>query len=118
MKILMQIRQDAYKIHGGDVIQLEKTKKYLKKTGIAVDTSTALDPNVRNYDLVHLFNLMSTDTYYQYRNAKKYQKLIVLSTIYWNRDEYLLNNPNRKMKLIQFIGGVKFAKFLLDNKRF
>jgi glycosyltransferase involved in cell wall biosynthesis len=48
-----------------------------------VDISLEFEPDLSEYDLVHLFNLMEPqDIYLQMRNAKKQNKKIALSTIY------------------------------------
>lgn len=83
MKVLFQTRTNLYSAPGGDLIQIENTKKYLEKIGISVDISLELQPNLDGYDIVHLFNLMDPqDIYLQMQNAKLQGKKIVLSTIY------------------------------------
>jgi glycosyltransferase involved in cell wall biosynthesis len=86
MKVLMQIRPDADELPGGDVIQLMKTKQFLEKMGVEVDVSCELEPNLHEYDLVHLFllNFHFYENYQRYRNAKKWGKCVLLSPIYWN----------------------------------
>jgi glycosyltransferase involved in cell wall biosynthesis len=83
MKILMQNRFDAFTKRGGDTYEMLLTKKYLEKAGVAVDFSTKLTPDVRAYDIVHLFNITRIhETYLQLKNAKKAGKNVVLSPIY------------------------------------
>lgn len=83
MKVLFQSRINLYTAPGGDLVQMEKTKKYLEKLGVTVDISLEAEPDLTDYDLVHLFNLMEPqDIYLQMLNAKKQNKKIVLSTIY------------------------------------
>jgi glycosyltransferase involved in cell wall biosynthesis len=83
MKVLFQTRTNLYSAPGGDLIQMEKTKEYLEKLGISVDISLEFEPDLSNYDMVHLFNLMEPqDIYLQMINAKKQNKKIALSTIY------------------------------------
>ena len=83
MKVLFQTRTNLFDAPGGDMIQMLKTKEYLEKLGVVVDISLEFEPDLSNYDLVHLFNLMEPqDIYLQMRNAKKQNKKIVLSTIY------------------------------------
>lgn len=83
MKVLFQSRANLYSAPGGDLVQMEKTKKYLEKLGVEVDISLDPEPNLDKYDLVHLFNLMEPqDIYLQMLNAKKQNKKYVLSTIY------------------------------------
>ena len=83
MKVLFQTRTNLFEAPGGDMVQMLKTKEFLEKKGVLVDISLELEPNLDNYDLVHLFNLMEPqDIYIQMLNAKKQHKKIVLSTIY------------------------------------
>jgi glycosyltransferase involved in cell wall biosynthesis len=83
MKILMQNRVDAFSAPGGDTIQMKKTKEYLEKLGATVDISLDLEPNLSDFDLVHLFNVARIhETYLQFLNAKKQKKPVVVSTIY------------------------------------
>ncbi|MFK4424572.1 glycosyltransferase [Bacillus sp. RC51] len=89
MKILMQSRINLFTSSGGDTIQLLKTKEYLEKKGISVDVSVELEPDLTDYDLVHLFNLTRVqETYIQIMNAKKQNKPIILSTVYWPSHEF------------------------------
>ena len=83
MKVLFQTRTNLFDAPGGDLVQMLKTKEFLEKKGIIVDISLEFEPNLDDYDLVHLFNLMEPqDIYLQMVNAKKQNKKIVLSTIY------------------------------------
>ncbi len=85
---------------GGDSVQLLKTKEYLEKLGVRVDLSLERNPNLRRYDLVHLFNITNVSaTYENILRAKKVGKKVVLSPIYWNLDEFLVasrENPARR----------------------
>jgi len=83
MKVLFQTRTNLFDAPGGDMVQMLKTKEFLEKQGVKVDISLELEPDLKGYDIVHLFNLMEPqDIYIQMRNAKKQHKKIVLSTIY------------------------------------
>lgn len=89
MKVLMQSRNNFFTLRGGDTIQLEKTKAELEKLGVEVDFSLDFNPNLSNYDLVHLSNVTRIqETYLQVKNAKKQGKKIILSTIFWPMDEF------------------------------
>jgi glycosyltransferase involved in cell wall biosynthesis len=85
MKVLIQNRPDAFKVMGGDTIQMMKTAYYLKKLGVSVDISLESTPKLDSYDIVHLMNLTRVKyTYAQLINAKKQKKKVVLSPIYWS----------------------------------
>ncbi|HHY27142.1 MAG TPA: glycosyltransferase [Desulfitobacterium dehalogenans] len=90
MKVLFQIRQDYRKNPAGDTIQLLATAQALKNLKIQVFLS--LDPKVQleEYDLVHIFNVTRVvDASMFFENAKKQNKPIVASPIYWNMEHYL-----------------------------
>lgn len=80
-----------------------KTAEKLRKLGVDVDTSTDLNPQLENYDLIHLMNITRVKfTYLQLMNARKYRKKIVLSPIYWNtRNAFssYLTGPLRSLDL-------------------
>lgn len=104
---------------GGDWVQINKTKEFLEKLGIMIDISTELEPDLAGYDLVCLFNLSTADdTYAQALNAKKQGKPTVLFSIYWNTNEYLLNNPSWKIKTAKNFGGEKLALLFMNNRKY
>jgi len=89
MRILIQNRPDAFEVPGGEAVQIKKTADALCALGHEVNISTDLTPDLRNYDVVHLFNLtMSATAYVQALNARAQRKPIVLSTIYYTWDEF------------------------------
>lgn len=101
LRILFNVREDYLSNLGGDTIQILKTAEALQKFNIKVDISTLPNPDLRNYDVIHLFNLITLrETYFQCKNAIKYNKPIALSTIYWNMDELYkkgLYNPFKRI---------------------
>jgi len=101
----MQNRLDALSHPGGDTIQMFKTKEQLEKIGYSVDISCELNPNLSDYDIVHLFNITRVhETYLQFLNAKKQNKPVVLSSIYQNFNELDFRyNPIAK-KIFQILG--------------
>ncbi|MED3964051.1 glycosyltransferase [Niallia taxi] len=84
LRILMQNRRDAFTVSGGDTIQMLKTKEALERNfEVSIDISTELEPDLSNYDIVHLFNVTRVhETYIQLKNAKKQNKPAVVSPIY------------------------------------
>lgn len=88
LHILFQARRDILTSRGGDAVQFHMTKKYLEKLGVCVEVDLSHSTDLKNYDIVHLFNLTRPyDTVLNLRNAKKQGKPVCLSTIYWNMDE-------------------------------
>lgn len=101
MRVLMQNRSDAFKNKGGDTIQMLKTKENLEKLGVEVDISLELEPNLDGYDIIHLFNISRVDeTWIQFKNAKRQNKKVVISTIYHSKKQirdYEENGINNKI---------------------
>jgi glycosyltransferase involved in cell wall biosynthesis len=89
MKVLFQSRKTLYSAPGGDTTQFLKTKEYLENLGIQVDISVELQPNIDEYNIIHVFNLMRPqEIYLQIKNAKQHNKKVALSTIYGPYTEY------------------------------
>ena len=109
MKILFQSREDLFDGLGGDTIQILKTKKELEKLGYQIDINCSIDKDLSEYDLVHIFNLQTIKTTArQIANAKRQQKKIVLSTIWWDFRNFGLDNDiimfsSRKRKLTSML---------------
>ncbi len=83
MKVLFLARSDLYTVAGGDTVQIENTAKELKKLGVDVDVATNSHVDIKNYDLVHIFQLdWVPETYFYVKKAKEYGKHIVLSPIH------------------------------------
>lgn len=89
MKVLIQSRRNLFSLPGGDTVQLTRTKEKLEELGVEVDISLDFEPDLEEYDIVHLSNLTRIqETFLQMNNAKKQGKPIVLSTIFWPMDEF------------------------------
>ena len=101
LRILFNVRENYLSNPGGDTIQILRTAGELEKLGIKIDISTSLIPEPQPYNIVHLFNLTRVkETFTQCENAKKHNKPIALSTIYWNTDEFIkkgLYNPLKRL---------------------
>lgn len=90
MRILMLNRPTAFIAPGGDVMQMESTRRALQNRGHTVDVSLAAKPDVSGYDLVHVFNMQSgtmPHSFFQVSHAIQQNTPVVLSTIYWSHDE-------------------------------
>ena len=91
MNVLFQIRNDYKKSIAGDSIQLLMTKEYLEQLGVHVDISAQYDVNLDHYDIVHIFNIIRIKEPYRFAmNAIRQKKPYVLSTIYWNMKDYIV----------------------------
>lgn len=90
LRVLFQTRPDYLKNIAGDTIQLLKTKEYIEKLGVEVEIDISAAPaSIKDFDIVHLFNTTRVkETYKYFMNAKKQQKPVAVSTIYWDFSEY------------------------------
>jgi glycosyltransferase involved in cell wall biosynthesis len=75
---------------GGDQLQLEETAKSLRSDfDVEAVTSSSLEPDLRGYDLVHLFGIVRPqEVWLQARNARRQDVPIVLSTVYCDVSEF------------------------------
>ncbi len=90
MRVLMQNRATALRVLAGDTVQMTKMREALVKLGVEVDFDPRPEPDLSRYDLVHIFNIIPVEeTYRFYRHAKKWNKPIVLTPIYWDPSEFL-----------------------------
>jgi glycosyltransferase involved in cell wall biosynthesis len=105
------MRPDAVNLPGGDVVQLLKTRQYLEKFGIDVDVSSEISPNLRGYDIAHLFllDIHFYENYARYKNATRQRKPVVLSPIYWNPAIYTASGH------AQFLSVKEKMYYLLPN---
>lgn len=100
MKILFQIRGDYSRNIAGDSIQMLKTKEYLEKLGVKVDISSSSRISLKNYDIIHIFNIIRAYEPYEFsQNAIEQGKPYVLSTIYWSMMDYIREAKNTTVTL-------------------
>jgi glycosyltransferase involved in cell wall biosynthesis len=89
MRVLLQSRVSLFSGPGGDTIQICKTVEALRALGVVCEVSTELQPNLSQWDMVHLFNLTRPqEVYLQARNAIRQGKPTALSTIYLSGSDY------------------------------
>ncbi len=87
MKVLFCGRLDLLKVLGGDTIQVLETKAALERRGLQIDIGTVAEPDVHDYDLVHIFNTQFPQLGLpQLRAVKRQGRPVALSTIYWDLD--------------------------------
>lgn len=91
MRVLMHVRPTSRSVLAGDAVQARATAEALRALGIEVDLAeTAALPSLRDYDLVHLFNLMPIEaTHKAYTEARAAGRPVVLSTVFWDPGEFL-----------------------------
>jgi glycosyltransferase involved in cell wall biosynthesis len=89
MRVLFQSRVTLFSGFGGDTVQICKTAEALRELGIVCGISVELQPDLSEWDIVHLFNLTRPqEVYLQARNASLQNKPVVLSTIYLSGADY------------------------------
>ncbi|MFM5068824.1 glycosyltransferase family 4 protein [Aeromonas veronii] len=88
MKVVFATRSDFLTKKGGDTTQLLQTKMHLEKSfNYQIDIVTSVDELKKHTDasIIHVFNLQTrAQTLAYIVEAKKMNKKIVLSTIYWD----------------------------------
>ena len=88
MKVLLWTRSDCFKARGGDMVQVENTFLELKKLSVDVTISDKNNVDLKEYDIVHLFQLDWTpETYLHAKRAHKLGKKIILSPIHHSVEE-------------------------------
>ena len=91
MRVLMATRPDYLRVAGGDTVQLLRTRAALEALGVSVEVVAGLPETVADYDLVHVFNLTRPeDALHQAWRAQAAEKPVILSTIYWDMEEFWL----------------------------
>jgi glycosyltransferase involved in cell wall biosynthesis len=89
MRVLLQSRVSLFSGPGGDTVQICKTAEALRALGVICEISTELQPDLSEWDAVHLFNLIRPqEVYLQARNAVRQCKPLALSTIYLCASDY------------------------------
>jgi glycosyltransferase involved in cell wall biosynthesis len=75
-----------------------KTKEELEKIGVSITIDNSYNCKVDDFDIVHIFNTLSMpSSYYQLLNAKRSNKPVALSTIYWNMQDFNYSIHNFKL---------------------
>jgi len=94
-RVLLQNRTDSNSLPGGDTTVLNETYYHLLQLGGRVAISLEENPNLAEYDLVHLNNISRTkDTLAQVINARNQNRPIILTPLYEDMDKYLLPATN------------------------
>ena len=90
MKICLINHGTASEWGGGDSVQINETAKRLKERGHHVEVQNSDQPEIKNADVVHIFNCRVYNSFAsQYNICKKYGKPIVVSPICISLDRAL-----------------------------
>jgi glycosyltransferase involved in cell wall biosynthesis len=96
MKVLFQIRPGYQDAAAGDSIQMLKTMIHLKDLGVDVSVTSQQNINLKDFDLVHIFNCTRVpEAYSFYKNASIQKKKIVISPIFIDMHLYYKNSPTK-----------------------
>ena len=85
MKILFRYDIPSDSAARGDLSFLEQTRRQLEKLGLKAEVKGRETINIKEYDVVHVFNLTS-ETYFYCKEAKAHGIPIALTPLYWNED--------------------------------
>ena len=85
MKVLLVNHGTAAEWGGGDGVQIRETAKRLRQRGYRVEMQNADNPDVRGFDIVHIFNCRVANSFIsQVKTCKKAGIPIVVSPIWIN----------------------------------
>ncbi|MCT4621486.1 MAG: glycosyltransferase [Marinisporobacter sp.] len=115
MRILYQIRKDYLCNIAGDSIVLQNLRKNLMNLNVRVDVCTDNRINLKNYDLIHIFNTIRVGESYEFlKNAREKDKKVILTPIYWDLSNYF-KITKQKEKLGYWEKNEKKRKYLFDH---
>jgi len=74
---------------GGDVVLATETAKALNRHGVEAHLSSELEPDLSDYDAVHLFNIVRPhEAWLQASNAVRQHRKVLLSTVYCDMGDF------------------------------
>jgi glycosyltransferase involved in cell wall biosynthesis len=94
------------RVHGGHVVQLEKTAVALTDAGLEAETDFSPVPTADDFDLVHGFGLGAADIRYWHSRRTP----VALSTVYWERS-YRMDGGRRPSARALAGRAVRSARF-------
>lgn len=119
MKVAFAIRTNYLEVKGGDTFQLLKTKEYLERDWNC-DVTVVTSPEElqhNSYELMHVFNLQTTDfTLKMVRAAKENGIKVFLSPIMWHfGDSRYVNRASRLTCNFNVISSFKFISTISEK---
>jgi len=88
MRVLFVVRPHLEQYPGGDTTQILSTARELRAAGVHVDVRVDVPASVEPWDLVHLFHLDRLWENMTWVRAVAGKRPLVLSTIWWPKDDY------------------------------
>ena len=87
-KIIYLVRKDFYTQFGGDTTQVLKTKQFIEKNNdISIDVINEAETllKINDYDILHIWGINASPLLNEIiENAKQNNKIVIISSIYWN----------------------------------
>lgn len=89
MRALWIVRSNLERHSGGDTVQVLETARALRASGVEVELTSELAPELRGYDLLHLFHLDRLwENLPHARRARAHGLPVVLSSIWWPAHDF------------------------------
>lgn len=88
MRVLFVVRPDLEVHRGGDTTQILSTARELEVLGVQIEIAHAVPPGVAGFDLVHMFHLDRLWENVPHLRAVRGIRPVVLSPIWWPKDDY------------------------------
>lgn len=82
LRVLFAVRPSAERLFGGDVVQIRETVAALQRRGHHVDVTYAIAPDANGYDIVHLSNLTTPETWDQSQAVAGFDGAVVMMPIF------------------------------------
>ncbi|MGM0409902.1 MAG: glycosyltransferase family 4 protein [Bacillota bacterium] len=88
-----------FTLRAGDSYQMNSLAKELEKINVKVDFFTSKNQDLKEYDLIHVFNILRVHSCLkQCKYFHKKNSTIILTPIYWDLLEYLSNYSPERIK--------------------
>jgi glycosyltransferase involved in cell wall biosynthesis len=127
-RVVFVAHPEAFSHGGGAMTQVLFTKRAIEGTGVAVDLQATLEPDVRGYDLAHVFGVYDPeDAQRQVAACKDAGVPTAVSPLWWDLYEYygrsrglnaVLAGPEKRISAgLRRLHGTKTDRFLRVNER-
>lgn len=114
MRVLFYIRANQERVKGGDLVQINSTARALSEMGVKIEYSSDQELDLTKFDIVHAFNSPRFEETVKYiNNARRQKKPIVISTIFWPKDELAVGvASSRLVRFCRDTLGINITLFL------
>lgn len=85
LRVLLMVRPDLNVFPAGDTVQVARTMKALANKGAHVSVTGETRPDLGEYHIVHVFNLMRVDEAFLQVDHAFWQRIpVIVTPLYWN----------------------------------